>query len=153
MSGLKTCVMACGHPLWEQTLAFAEKCSWKAGPYLANMMRKNEFLPWERVVAACEDGRVIGFCTFTEKDELPEKYGYSPFIGFVFVEEGSRGRRISEKMISCAAEYAGTLGYKTVYLMSGEKGLYEKYGFEKIGDYETVWGTVDQLFYKKVSCI
>ena len=150
MSSLKTCVMACGHPLWEQTIAFAEKCSWKAGPYLANMMRKNEFLPWERVVAACEDGRVIGFCTFTEKDELPEKYGYSPFIGFVFVEEGSRGRRISEKMISRASEYAKTLGYPTVYLMSGEKGLYEKYGFEKIGDFETIWGTVDQLFLKRI---
>ena len=150
MSGLKTCVTACGHPLWEQTIAFAENSSWKAGPYLANMMRNNGFLPWERVVAAWEDGRVIGYCTFTEKDELPEKYGYSPFIGFVFVEEGSRGRRISEKMISCASEYAKTLGYKAVYLMSGEKGLYEKYGFEKLGDFETIWGTVDQLFQKKL---
>ena len=143
--------MACGHPLWEQTIAFAEGCSWRAGPYLANMMRKNDFLPWERVVAACEDGRVIGFCTFTEKDELPEKYGYSPFIGFVYVEEGSRGRRISEQMISCASEYAKTLGFGAVYLMSGEKGLYEKYGFEKLGDYETIWGTVDQLFQKRIS--
>ena len=150
MSGLTTCVMACGHPLWARTMAFAEKCSWRAGPYLANMMRKNEFLPWERVVAACEDGRVIGFCTFTEKDELQEKYGYSPFIGFVFVEEGSRGRRISEKMISRASEYAKTLGCQAIYLMSGEKGLYEKYGFEKIGDFETIWGTVDQLFQKRI---
>ena len=112
------------------------------------MMRRNEFLAWERVVAAVMDDRVIGFCTFTEKDELPEEHGHSPFIGFVFVEEGSRGHRISEKMISCAAEYAKTLGYKAVYLMSGEKGLYEKYGFEKIGDFETIWGTVDQLFQK-----
>ena len=150
MSGLMICVMVCGHPLWDRTIAFAEKCSWRAGPYLAKMMRKNEFLPWERVVAACEDGRVIGFCTFTEKDELPEKYGYSPFIGFVFVGEGSRGRRISEKMISRASEYAKTLGYQAIYLMSGEKGLYEKYGFEKIGDFETVWGTVDQLFQKRI---
>ena len=150
MSGLLTCAMACGHPLWDETIAFAEKCSWRAGPYLANMMRAKEFLPWERVVAAWEGGRVIGFCTFTEKDELPEKYGYSPFIGFVFVEEGSRGRRISEQLISCASEYARTLGFKTVYLMSGEKGLYEKYGFEKLGDYETVWGTVDQLFQKRI---
>ena len=150
MSGLKISVMACGHPLWDQVIAFAEACSWRAGPYLANMMRKNEFQGWERVVAACADGRVIGFCTFTEQDELPVEHGYSPFIGFVFVEEGSRGRRVSEKMISCASAYAKTLGYKTVYLMSGEKGLYEKYGFEKIGDFETIWGTVDQLFQKKV---
>lgn len=151
MRGLQICAMACGHPLWEQTIAFAQQCSWRAGPYLANMMRKNEFLPWERVVAAAKEGRVIGFCTFTEKDELPEQYGYAPFIGFVFVEEGSRGHRISEKMISCASEYAKALGYKAVYLMSGEEGLYEKYGFEKIGDFETIWGTVDQLFQKALS--
>ena len=107
----KTVVMDSDHPLWGQTIAFAEQCSWKAGPYLAAMMRKNEFLPWERVVAACADGRVIGFCTFTEKDELPEEQGYSPFIGFVFVEEGSRGHRVSETRISCASAYAKTLGY------------------------------------------
>ena len=147
--GLTVSVMASGHPLWERTIAFAEACSWKAGPYLADMMRNNKFQAWERVVAACENGRVIGFCTFTERDELPEEQGYSPFIGFVFVEEGNRGRRISETMISRASEYAKTLGYGTVYLMSGEKGLYEKYGFEKIGDFETVWGTVDQLFQKR----
>ncbi len=151
MSGeLSVTLTACGHPLWERVAAFAEKCSWRAGPYLAKMMRKNEFLPWERVAAACEDGRVSGFCTFTEKDELPEKYGYAPFIGFVFVEEGSRGRRISEKMIACVSAYAKTLGYEAVYLMSGERGLYEKYGFEKLGEFETVWGTTDQLFRKRL---
>ena len=32
--------------------------------------------------------------------------------------------------------------------MSGEHGLYEKYGFEKIGEYRTIFGTTDQLFYK-----
>ncbi|MCR4584763.1 MAG: GNAT family N-acetyltransferase [Lachnospiraceae bacterium] len=34
--------------------------------------------------------------------------------------------------------------------MSGEIGLYEKYGFEKIGNMTTVYGTVDQLFRRKV---
>ena len=62
------------------------------------------------------------------------------------MEEGSRGHRISENMISCASEYAKTLGFQAVYLMSGERGLYEKCRFEKIGDFETIWGTVYQLF-------
>lgn len=37
-------------------------------------------------------------------------------------------------MIVAALDYAESRGYKTVYLMSGEQGLYEKYGFEKIGE-------------------
>ena len=28
----------------------------------------------------------------------------------------------------------------------GERGLYEKYGFEKIGEHRTTYGTTDQLF-------
>ena len=34
--------------------------------------------------------------------------------------------------------------------MSGEVGLYEKYGFEKLGDYATIYGTTDQLFAKNI---
>ncbi len=51
--------------------------------------------------------------------------------GFVFVDEKCRGKRISEKLISTASEYAYNCGYENVYILSGEKGLYEKYGFKK----------------------
>lgn len=144
-------LMDYGHPLWEKTMAFAEQCSWKAGPYLAKMMRNHEFREPERVVAATEENEIVGFCTFSRKDELPEDCEYTPFIGFVFVDEGSRGKRISEKMIAAAADYAKAIGYDAIYLMSGEQGLYEKYGFEKIGDYQTIFGTVDQLFQKRLA--
>ena len=137
-----------GHPLWEKTIAFAQGSSWKAGPFLARRMRANDFLDWERVVVAADGENLAGYCTFTEKDELPEDSGFSPFIGFVFVDERYRGNRISEQMIAEALRYAGQIGFLAVYLMSGEHGLYEKYGFEKIGDYETIYGTTDQLFRK-----
>ena len=141
-------LMAQGHPYWEETISLAEKCSWRAGPFLAEKMRKNEFQEWERVCAACVDGKIAGFCTLAEKDELPDKYTFTPFIGFVFVEEAYRGNRLSEMMIQNTASYARALGYEKIYIMSGEIGLYEKYGFRKLGDYETIYGTVDQLFVK-----
>ena len=53
---------------------------------------------------------------------------------------------LEEKMINEACKYADDIGYKAVYIMSGEHGLYEKYGFEKIGELETIYGDVDQLF-------
>lgn len=140
--------MAKGHKYWDETISLAAKCSWKAGSYLAEKMQKNEFAEWERVFAACVDGKAVGFCTFTEKDELPPEYEFTPFIGFVFVDEQYRGRRLSELMIQSAASYAHELGYKKIYIMSGEIGLYEKYGFEKLGDFETIYGSIDQLFVK-----
>ncbi len=143
-------LMTQGHPYWNETIALAENCSWRAGPFLAKKMRDDDFLGWERVCAACVDAKVAGFCTFAEKDELPEDYEFTPFIGFVFVDESYRGKRLSEAMIQAVIQYARRLGYGKVYIMSGEIGLYEKYGFEKIGDYRTIYDSTDQLFVKSI---
>ena len=139
-----------GHPLWEKVMEFASTCSWRAGAALAERMRENAFTERERVIVAVEDDRIAGFCTFSEKDELPDRYDFTPFIGFVYVDERFRGRRLSGKMIDHAMRLAAGSGFSKVYIMSGEIGLYEKYGFTKLGDYETVYGTTDQLFVKAV---
>ncbi|MCM1308392.1 MAG: GNAT family N-acetyltransferase [Butyrivibrio sp.] len=140
--------MTQGHNFWNETLSLAEKCSWRAGPKLAEKMKNNDFNQWERVFAARVDGKAAGFCTLAKRDELPSRYEYTPFIGFIFVDEQYRGQRLSEKMIKSAASYANALGYEKVYILSGEIGLYEKYGFTKLGDYETTYGSIDRLFVK-----
>ena len=139
-------VLTSEHEKWETVADFAENCSWRAGKQLSTLMHTNAFKDWERVIAAFEDGEPVGFCTLTEKDELPPELPYTPFIGFVFIEEEHRGKRLSEKMIRKAIENAGTLGYDKLYLMSGETGLYEKYGFRCIGDFETIYGDTEQLY-------
>ena len=143
--------MTQGHKFWEKTLQMAAKCSWKAGPFLSEKMVKNDFEEWERVFCAVENGEPVGFCTLTAKDELPEKYEFTPFIGFVFVDERHRGKRLSQLLINNSVLYARDLGYKKIYIMSGEVGLYEKYGFVKIGECETVYGTAEQLFIKSTN--
>ena len=64
---------------------------------------------------------------------------------FVFVDDAHRGRRISGRMIEKVLEYAKCIGYDKVYIMSGEKGLYEKYGFAYMGDFESIYGGKDRL--------
>ena len=73
------------HPLWEELANYAEACSWRAGPQLAEAMRADGFPGWERVFAARADDSFAGYCTLSAHDELPEDCGFSPFIGFVFV--------------------------------------------------------------------
>ena len=46
------------HKYWNETICLAERCSWKAGPYLAEKMKNNDFAAWERVFVACVGGRV-----------------------------------------------------------------------------------------------
>lgn len=135
-----------GHFLWEKTISFASKCSWDAGRYLSMRMKENDFIDWERVMVAADNDRMIGFCVFSEKDDLPKEYDCTPFISIVFVDEAYRGKRISEKLIDHTMQYAKELGYKTVYLKSEHRGLYEKYGFEKVGEFVPVDGPADQLF-------
>ena len=142
--------MSCGHDWWLRTMDYARKCSWRAGSYLASKMQNNDFESNERVLIAIKDNRIAGFCTFANQDELSDEYGFTPFIGFVFVDEKYRGNRISEKLIDAACNYARQQNYSKVYLMSGELGLYEKYGFVKMGEYKTIYDTVDQLFSKNL---
>jgi len=134
-----------GGDLWEQVVEYADKCSWRAGPYLANMMRAQALTGWERVFAASEGGEIAGFCTLTKTDCIPD-VPYTPYIGFVFVGEPHRGKRLSQKLIQCALKYAEGLGFSTVYLTSREQGLYEKYGFVKFEDRKDQWGEDEQIF-------
>lgn len=143
-------LMTTEHTYWKETISLAEKCFWKAGSFLARKMQENEFKEWERVCAICVNGKVAGFSTFTESDELSEQYDFTPFIGFVFVDEQFRGKRLSEMMIQSIISYAKEIGYEKVYIMSGELGLYEKYGFVKLDNYETIYGSVDQLFVQTI---
>ncbi|MBR5682191.1 MAG: GNAT family N-acetyltransferase [Ruminococcus sp.] len=138
------------HQKWGNVADYAEKCSWSAGKYLAELMRSNSFKDTERIFAAFEGGEPVGFCTLTEKDELDPKYPYSPLIGFIFVDEAYRGRRLSEKMIRKIFGYLRIIGSSKVYIMSGEKGLYEKYGFVRMGEYDTIYGGREQLFVKVI---
>lgn len=139
-------ILAPGDPLWARAAAFARDCSWRAGPELARRMGEGSFLAWERVILALRGGEPAGFCTLSARDELPPDCTLTPFIGFVFVGEEHRGRRLSQRLLRAAADYAGSLGFGEVYLVSGEEGLYEKYGFRPLGLRRTVYGTEEQLF-------
>ena len=114
----------------------------------AKKMEANDFESNERVLAALHDDEVAAFCTFTNRDEMPKEYGFGPFIGFLFAAEKYRGNRLSEQMVNAACNEAKEQGFSVIYLMSGKVGLYEKYSFTKVGDYITIYGSVDQLFSK-----
>ena len=132
-------------PLWQNLIHYAANCSWKAGPILANQMLEGRYSTWERVFVALQDGAIIGYCTLAKTDCIPD-VSYTPFIGFMFVDEVYRGQRISEQLILFALHYARSLGFSTVFLVSGEKGLYEKYGFRKVEDKKDYWGHDEQIF-------
>lgn len=133
--------------IWNKVVDFAQNCSWRAGKSLAQKMIENKFEEWERVIVAIENENIAGFCTFTKKDSIQD-IEYTPYIGYMFVSELYRGERLSEGLIKAAINYAKKIGFNEVYIVSGEIGLYEKYGFVKI-DEKYHNGSMEQIFMKK----
>lgn len=119
--------------LWNKVADFAQNCSWKAGKSLAQKILESKFEEWERVIVAIENENIAGFCSFTKKDSIQD-IEYTPYIGYMFVSELYRGERLSEGLIRVAINYAKKIGFNEVYIVSGEIGLYEKYGFVKIDE-------------------
>ena len=117
--------------LWLPLAEYAHNCSWRAGKFLAGEMRENRFSDWERVFVAREDETIAGYCTLAKVDCIPN-VPYTPYIGYVFVGEPFRGKRLSERLCISAMTYARSIGFYEVYLVSDQENLYEKYGFEKL---------------------
>ncbi|MCL2225771.1 MAG: GNAT family N-acetyltransferase [Defluviitaleaceae bacterium] len=131
--------------LWTKLADYANACSWKAGAELSEKMKNHHFSGWERVFVALSGNEIVGYCTLSKTDCIPN-LPYTPYIGFIFVCETFRGNRISEKLCACAAEYAKSIGFQNVYLISDHVNLYEKYGFTKINEQLAPWGAMETIF-------
>ena len=53
---------------------------------------------------------------------------YTPYIGYLFVDEKWRGNRLSQRLIIYSMSYLKSVGFDKVYLVSDHENLYEKYG-------------------------
>ena len=135
--------------MWNTVRNYAADCSWRAGKSLAHNMENNGFSEWERVIAALDGENVCGFCTVTKTDCLPN-VSYTPYIGYLFVDEKYRGNRFSEQLIRYAMKYLKTVGFERVYLVSDHIDLYEKYGFYVVDRKIAPWGTEEKIYMREI---
>lgn len=131
--------------MWEKVSQFALNCSWSAGKNLSRDMSDNAFSDWERVIVALNDSDIAGYCTVAKKDCIPN-VPYTPYIGYMFVDERYRGNRMSQKLISHAMSYLKVLGFQQVFLVSDHENLYEKYGFKVIDRKLAPWGEIEKIY-------
>lgn len=134
---------------WEKVTSYAGECSWRAGKNLSTLMKKERFTEWERVLVAIENDEIAGYCTVSKTDCIPN-VEYTPYIGFMFVGEAYRGRRLSQELIQNAIKYLKELGFEQVYLVSDHINLYEKYGFCVIDRKIAPWGEEEKIYMQKI---
>lgn len=134
--------------LWCKVRNYAESCSWGAGKALANAMDNNGFNDWERVIIAVDNEKICGYCTVSKTDCIPD-VDYTPYIGFLFVDEEYRGNRLSQQLIRYAIDYIKNIGYNKVYIVSDHENLYEKYGFRVIDRKIAPWGSEEKIYIQE----
>lgn len=135
--------------MWNLVRDYAEHCSWRAGKSLAEAMDNNLFSHWERVIVALDNQKICGYCTVAKTDCIPN-VTYTPYIGYVFIDEKYRGNRLSQKMIQYAADYLKSVGFDRVHLVSDHENLYEKYGFEVIDRKTAPWGSSEKIYMQRL---
>lgn len=133
-------------------IEYMENCSWKAGYSLATKIKNHYFKDWERVFIIKDNKNIAGFCTFSAKDGI-EHVSYSPYIGYIFVDERYRGKRISLKLIEHCIEYARELEFEYVYIVSDHDGLYEKFDFKVIDIVQDDKGRLEKIYMKEIGGI
>ena len=116
---------------------------------MANAMDHNGFNDWERVIIAVDNEKICGYCTVSKTDCIPD-VDYTPYIGFLFVDEEYRGNRLSQQLIRYAIDYIEKIGYDKVYIVSDHENLYEKYGFDIIDCKIAPWGSEEKIFMRKL---
>jgi len=70
----------------------------------------------------------------------------SPWITPLLVHPDERGNRYGKMLLEYARREAGWLGFKVVYLTTGEIGYYEKYGFREVGLTTFTWGRPTKVY-------
>ena len=124
-------------------------CDWTAGHFLYTLLQENRFHERygknARVLLLTDGTKLASFCSYAEKDEIPDT-ALKPWLGFVYTYPEYRGRRLMGKLICRAKELAREDGYDTLYLSTREEGLYEKYGAEMIAHKQDSWGEESRIF-------
>ena len=127
----------------EHWMSQLRKCDWGAGRFLCQLIDEDRFRAltgeWSELLLLTDGDRLVSFCTFCGMDEI-DNTELSPWVGFVYTFPEYRGRRCFGRLLEKAKSLAAEAGFDAIYISTDHIGLYEKYGFEYIGDLKNRWG-------------
>ncbi len=129
------------------------KSDWTAGRYLYRLLTEGRFHARlgeaGELLLLTEGDRLIAFCTYTERDEIPDST-LTPWAGFVYTFPAYRGMRLMGKLLEEACRLAKADGRPFLYVSTDHVGLYEKYGFTYWKSMKDRWGNDCRIYRKKV---
>lgn len=107
------------------------RSDWSAARLLERLLRGGTFRSrmgeTSRLLLLTEGDSLLAFCTYAERDEIPDP-ALKPWCGFVYTYPEACGKRRAGKLLEHVYALAKADGYPCVYISTNEVGLYEKYG-------------------------
>lgn len=103
---------------------------------------KNALPQWYLLIL---DEEIIGCAGLITNDFISRGDLY-PWVCALFIEEKHRGSSYGSLLIDYAKSEAKEAGFDHVYLSTEHIGLYEKYGFEYIGQGYHPWGEASRIY-------
>jgi len=130
-------------------IQWAETWDWGVGKIVANRLKHNDFNALDTIFAMTIGAQYAGFCILEEKDGWATDLDLlTPFITAVYVDPKFRGQHLSKKLLDTACDFARSLNFESVYLISNQQGFYEKFGFEKFSQTVTLSGDTEPVYIR-----
>lgn len=140
-------------PHW---LSEIRRSDWGAAKYLAELLESGSFMETlcepengGRLFLLTEGERLKSFLTLTRQDCIRDMTKI-PWIGFVYTFPDYRGQGCCRKLMDYAEGEAAKQGYDETFVATDQTGLYERMGYEYIGNIPDVWGEDSRIYRKKV---
>ena len=102
--------------------------------YLEHSFQKDR-LP--KTYGLFHNGRIVGMFQFTYED-LEVRPDIYPWLANVYIDETYRNKGLCRKMMETVKENAKkNLEFNEIYLYTKHHGLYEKFGWKYVSDFDT----------------
>lgn len=122
----------------EQNFRFYQDCMIHSG-------KTEDGIP--RFYVAIENEEIFGTYALIRND-LNSRQDLHPWLACLYVDPGSRGKKIGARLLDHAIEEAAKLGFKKLHLQTDLQGYYEKYSWTHSGEVYGASGDSIKLYEK-----
>lgn len=129
-----------------------EKADWEAGKSLCRRIQTNTLIPKTKedpklYLMTTDQNELMAYAILAQKDDIQDT-SLTPWIGYVYTYPAYRGQKLAQKLLTYCEDQAKAQGNKAIYIATGHKGLYERYGYEFLDSMLDMHGHLSRVYQK-----
>lgn len=114
------------------------------------LMYTDGMLGLPRFFVAEVDNELVG-CYALLLNDINSRQDIFPWFAYLYVKPEFRGRGVAATLLQHAEKEAASLQFDNLYLETNIEGLYEKFGYEPIGETSDPFGEKATVYKKAIA--